>query len=692
MLIAVDTETTGLDLRHGCKPFIVATCDEEGRTRVWEWPVKPDNREVIVNIQEVSEIRSYLKGHTLIFHNAKFDLRALSTINLFFDFQEDRFSTYTLSQLPEDGRSPVDPFAKRTQEAEKQLICLPIFCQTFHDTLLMSHALRTEDEHGLKELCLRYLRYSDLDELELKKEVERCTRVAKKKCPEIMLGHSPTGDRMTGYDYWIPRFAEPDNDVCVTYATKDVERTMLLYHFFIDLLDDEEEQVRYGYEREKRLMQTVYRMEDGGVTVNPKTIKSKIRKAEKCSQEYLKNCSDLMRKKLRGTKTYNPRSQKDLTSYLYSPEGWKQTPPKMTEKGSPSTDKASLEALIESLPEDKQHKELREFLGMFLQAKSHLSAIGYLKNYQSYARPLHKPLSIPEEFRNREVLYPSLNQTGTKTTRFSSSNPNGQNVSKISTIEIAGQTYEGPKIREVFSPLELLEWWAIDYSQLELRVFAACSEEQSLIDTLDDGYDFHSFVAERIFKKPPDKITKQERRIAKNVNFALIFGASPKKVNLTAGIPNAYELFAKQFPNVASYMEKMIAHAKKHRCVRTLDGYRLGVPADSPYKAVNYIVQGTAGSIIKNAMIDIDSNGLVDWDSSRIVLQIHDELIIETRKDSPKARSAVARIIKAMENSGARLGINTPVSCERIVKNWGSGEETPRNFFFRAKQRKASHA
>ena len=121
-----------------------------------------------------------------------------------------------------------------------------------------------------------------------------------------------------------------------------------------------------------------------------------------------------------------------------------------------------------------------------------------------------------------------------------------------------------------------------------------------------------------------------------------------------AGIPNAYELFSKQFPNVASYMEKMIAFAKKKGHVRTLDGYRLGVPTEAPYKAVNYIVQGTAGSIIKNAMIDIDHSGLVDWNTSRIVIQIHDELIIETPPSVFK--KTLARIIKTMENSGARLG------------------------------------
>jgi DNA polymerase-1 len=228
----------------------------------------------------------------------------------------------------------------------------------------------------------------------------------------------------------------------------------------------------------------------------------------------------------------------------------------------------------------------------------------------------------------------------------------------------------------MFGPVPEKTWYAIDYSQLELRVFAAVSKEQPLIDALDAGYDFHGFVASMIFKKPMDEVEDWERTIAKNVNFALIFGAGEDKVNETAGISNAYELFADQFPNAIHYMQKVIQDVRKTGTLRTVDGYRLDIPTDAPYKGVNYLVQGTAGRIVKHAMIKIDKEEWFDWKQIRLVLQIHDELIIEVDNNSPyNSPRYINRIMHLMSEAGAEMGINTPSSCERITTDWGHGEE-----------------
>ena len=641
-LVAVDTETTGLDLRHDCRPFIVVTCDLEGNSRCWEWPVDPTTRQPQIPKEDIAEINNYLAFKTLIFHNAKFDLRALETIGIYLFFQKR------------------DWYSRKAINATA--------CIDFHDTLLMSHALSSSDKHGLKELGVKYLRYSSSDEKNLKKEVTRCTTKAKHIYPEIALGYSPQGRRKTGYDYWIPRLVEPDNDCCSTYAIKDVERTALLFNLFNQLLDEEE--VRYGYEREMDLLQVVYQMENQGITVHKQKLKEKIRTLETKECTLKKKCRRAMKSKLPAN--YNPDSTKDLPLYLYSKEGLSLKPPRVTDKGNPSTDK---ETLIELASDESLPTQTRRFLLNLVESRVHSSGKKYLCNYLSFG------ISSPENS-NYLTLYPSLNQSGTKTTRFSCSNPNGQNVSAITVVELGDKEIEGPKLREVFCPPPDRTWYAIDYSQLELRVFAACSREQSLIDALDAGYDFHGFVAQKIFDKPADKVTKQERRIAKNVNFALIFGAGPNKVNATAGIPNAYELFSEQFPNVKSYMDKTIRYAKKHNHVFTLDGYRIDTSPQAPYKAVNYIVQGTAGSIIKNAMIVIHQQNLVDWIYSRLVLQIHDELLIEISNNKPHKKT-ISRIITAMENAGGELGINTPVSVDIIESNWGQGKELPRTYFFK---------
>lgn len=662
-MIAVDSETSGLNLRHTCKPFIISTCTEDGVVRCWTWPVDPITRQTSIPPQERKQVRDYLEGAILVFHNSKFDIRAFSTIGIGFDFWEDDWGVQ-----PE--KNPKYP-------------PLIVRCPTFHDTLLMSHACCSSDLHGLKELGVKYLRYSDSDEKALAAAVGAATRYCKSNDIEVSLGFELNGKRSTKSDYWLPKFVydyiletegevpeefEYFKDVCVNYAGKDVERTILLHGVFQEVMDDLD--VRKGYEREKRLLQVIYRTEQDGITLSERKRVAKVKALTKAKDEHAlvaQKFADKISKK-----EVNLRSSPDLIDVIY--KKLKMPITKATPKtGQPST-KAEIFADFYDLTKDPKGGHYNRaasafFLNLIL-AKKNEKAAKDLENYKSYSLPC-------PNHKDYIVIYPSLNQSGTSTVRFSCSNPNGQNISRVNIVEIGKdkEEFPGPKIRDVYSPPPGKIWYAIDYNQLELRVFAADSEEHSLIQALDDGYDFHGFVSTQIFKKPIEKISKQERRIAKNTDFAIIFGAGEAKVNETAGIPGAYKMFAGLFPNVHTHMKKVIDEVRRDGFVRTMDGYRLVIP-NEPYKAVNYRAQGTAGSIIKNAMIAIDQDGLVDWIDSRIVLQIHDELIIEFTKDSPKhTPAAVYAIMKAMEQAGADLGINTPVSCERIETDWGHGEE-----------------
>lgn len=661
--IAVDTETTGLDLRHTCKPFIISTCTEEGVLRCWEWPVDPITRQPSIPSQERKEVRDYLEGAILVFHHAKFDVRAFSVIGIGFDFWLDDWSV-----LPD--KNPKYP-------------PLIIRCQTFHDTLLQSHACCSSDLHGLKELGVKYLRYSDSDEKALAAAVAAAARYCKSNGIEVSLGMELNGKRSTKSDYWLPKFVydhilrtegevpeelQHFKDVCITYAGKDVERTILLHGVFQEVMEDIN--VFKGYEREKRLLQVVYRTEQEGITLNERKRSTKIKHLLKTRDEHSLICQKYADKLAK--RPVNLRSADDLIEVIY--KRMKMPVTKVTEKTSKPSTKAEIFADFYDLTKDPKgghyNRQASAFFLNLILAKKNDKAATDLDNYKNYSLPHPKS-------KDYIVIYPSLNQSGTGTVRFSCSNPNGQNVSKVNLVEIGNDKEEhpGPRLRDVYSPPPGKIWYAIDYNQLELRVFATDSDEASLIQALDDGFDFHGFVSTQIFGKPIEKISKQERRIAKNTDFAIIFGAGEQKVNETAGIPGAYKMFAGLFPNVHSHMQKVITEVRKNGYVRTMDGYRLAIP-NEPYKAVNYRVQGTAGSIIKNAMIAIDQEGLVDWIDSRIVLQIHDELIIEFTKDSPKhTPAAVYAVMRAMEQAGADLGINTPVSCERIESDWGHGEE-----------------
>jgi DNA polymerase-1 len=620
--LALDTETTGVNLRHGKdKPFFVSTCDEQGYTRCWRFPVDPLSRRVEVSDAQRRQISNYISKYTIVYHNAKFDIRALESIGI---------KTHW----------------------------------TFEETLLASHAVSSSEKHGLKELAIKYLDFSDDDEKLLHQEVLKARRLARQKGWKL--------SDCTKADYWLPGELDPKNKSLEKYAVKDAERTMLLWQMYDSVLDELD--LRAGYEKEKELLKVVYKMETDGITINTKKLES--------IQNYLKyetvKCETIARKQSErvGYENLNLDSNKQLAEVLHDEKYFNLPVGVVTEKGNISTCKDAFNVLYKDTVEGST---ANIFLRQMLLKRAYQSGTRYLEGYQRLAYRITNEWSL---------LFPSLNQTGTQTTRFSSSNPNGQNISKKDKVKVKFgdkvETFDLPKLRDVFAPVPGKTWYAIDYSQLELRVFAAVSKEQGMIDALNAGYDFHGYVASRIFNKPFDEITESERTIAKNTNFALIFGASPAKVNATAGIHNAYELFAGQFPYAADFMQKTIGEVKKTGYIRTVDGYRLDIPLNAPYKAVNYLVQGTAGRIVKNAMVKIDKEDWFNWENIRIVLQIHDELIIETDiKSEYNSPKYIHRIMELMLESGQEMGINTPADCDKITTDWGHGEKinvTPTEF------------
>ena len=140
MLIAVDTETTGIDLFKGDSPFAISTCDNTGNTKFWQWDVDPKTRQVMPTSEDLAEFVDYIDGHTLVFHNIKFDLRALGNLGIRIHFKQ------------------VDPI--REQEWKTLPYChnkYEAVWVTFEDTLLASHVCDSVESHGLKPLSEKYL-------------------------------------------------------------------------------------------------------------------------------------------------------------------------------------------------------------------------------------------------------------------------------------------------------------------------------------------------------------------------------------------------------------------------------------------------------------------------------------------------------------------------------------------------------
>ena len=250
--IAIDTETTGPYLHHGCKPFMVTSCDNEGYTKKWEFNVNPYTREPTYDLKTVNNLFRYLsKYDTWVFHNALFDMKALSLLE---------YRNY-----------------------DKLLNSVDI-----HDTMLMAHCLDSLGKKGLKGLALLYLDFPEGDEKELDKAVLKARRVAKKLGWAIASDKEDSlkalKDKKGKCDFWLPkcvadlspsgtldpRTAEHFSTVCSTYAVGDVERTMGLYIYFRKVLNDKKDWKHY--EKNRLCLLPTYLMKNQGFYLNIKRL------------------------------------------------------------------------------------------------------------------------------------------------------------------------------------------------------------------------------------------------------------------------------------------------------------------------------------------------------------------------------------------------------------------------------------
>jgi len=639
--LSLDTETTGLELHHSCKPFFVSTCDPYGKTKFWEWKVNPKTRQPKVPKRHLIQITEHVQNKILVFHNASFDIRALETIGIKLKFKQDKFQSYP----------------KQTKAVAT--------CQSFHDTILASHAIRTSDPRKLKDLALLHLDFSDKDERDLKKHVADACRYAQKHHPDWKLGVDLKGTRQTASDYWIPKAVDSSDTSCETYGCADVERTILLWLFYLEKFDQENkdfDQSLTCYLREKLLFPSIFKQESKGITIRNRSL-TRIKAHLKGETDNYRAKTVRTGKQRLSNAKFNPDSAKDNIELLFNNiKGFNLPILKKTEKGTPSTDKDTLHDLLKLTLFPKA----KTYLKNLLKTRAHQSSLRYLESYRR-----HMLLS---KWPSHSILHTSIHQTGTGTTRQATSSPNQQNISIKELVEIDGHEIPLPSLRSMFSPPPGKVWYSIDYSQLELRIFAVLSGDKKLIAAFDRGEDIHNFVATTMF--PGKLITKELRRVAKAVSFGIIYGKAAKNIDLAAGFAGAYELFISKFTQLPITKRKLIAFARRHGYVETLFGYQLDIPSDRMNTTViDYVCQGTAGDIIKNATIALDKKKIIDWKHSSILLQIHDELLIEV-DDHPKYNNAkfLKSVIDEMEGSGKDLGVHTPVEVDLITKDWSRGK------------------
>ena len=273
-------------------------------------------------------------------------------------------------------------------------------------------------------------------------------------------------------------------------------------------------------------------------------------------------------------------------------------------------------------------------------------------------------------------IHTNYNQTGSATGRVSSNDPNVQNIPV--------RTELGRQVRKAFVAEDAPQWTLLgaDYSQIELRILAHISQDEGLLTAFHNGEDIHAATAASVYDAPIDAVTDEMRRIAKIMNFGVLYGLSPFGIRRQTGLSaedgkRFIETYFSKYPGIREYIDSVKRSVKERRYVETLSGRRryinevqsrnYNVRASGERMAVNMPIQGTAADIIKIAMIGIQRRLDALAMRSRMIIQVHDELIFEAPLDELDRLKAIV-----MEIMPSAIPLDVPLDVElKSGANWG---------------------
>lgn len=674
MIASWDTETTGVDLRHSARPFFVTRCNEEG-VKFWEWEVNPLTRQPIIPNDDLDEIREEMaECDEVVAHNGKFDSAALASVGV--------------------GEWPWD---------------------RFHDTLIAAHLLASNQPHNLTDSCVLYLGkniqpYED----RLKQACVEARRLARSKFPEWKIakeglpgfpsirgsGGSGKGEKDAVWknDTWLPRaiaveLGYPDDHpwwrVLRDYGNMDSSVTLPLWMVMREELE------RRGlweiYLEGMKVARVVKGMEDRGGTISvSRTCELKEQYVETSGKAH-----DLCIKLAGGKMEALPKSgsrSKALEDTIFNHFGLRSSI--KTKKGADSINAAQLGEWMVTLP---ARSKAQVFVKNLLDYRKRKTAIGFIESYEKF---------WVEEGDDIARLYMSLNQTGTKTLRFSMSNPNGQQVSKKEIKEEGGG---GHNAKYMFGPAPGREWWAIDYENIELRIPAYEAGEQLMIDLFERPDEppyygsnhllmfdiLHPEMFAKHGKAVKDVFASTWYQWTKNGNFAVQYGAMAESgtADRAYHVPGAQRRIETRLTNIKRLSQSMIDHANKHGYVETMPDKTVnpnrGYPLECargwgnrvrPTEPLSYHVQGTAMWCTRKAMVRCDEylQRLTRRDPRGyyIVLQVHDEIVFDFPAGGAKNLTKINECKRLMELSGDDIGVPLKAAVSYHPNNW-MHKETP---------------
>ena len=435
------------------------------------------------------------------------------------------------------------------------------------------------------------------------------------------------------------------------YASEDTDIVLQLYHYFKPKLEETEttELVR---EIESPLGPVLALMEFNGIMCDTEELKRQTGVVEQLVNEREKEIHELV------GYSFNIDSPVRLAEILFDEIGFK--PVRRTKSGKRSTDVNVLETL--ALAEDVNNPKttVPRLIVEYRQ---------YRKLQSTYLGQLRHSVS-----EHTKRIHTHLYQLTTATGRLKSDSPNLQNIPVRTEI--------GRQLRRAFRAPDGYKLICADYSQVELRVLAHFSEDPKLTEIFTQDLDIHTSVAAEVFKVAPEDISRELRDKAKTVNFGIIYGVSPSGLARRIqgmNVEEARELitdYKERFPGINAFFQGCVQQALDQGYVSTLTGRRRAIPEIFEHSqsrqnlgerlAINTVIQGTAADLIKAAMVKVQHRIDKDQLPMKMLLQIHDELVLETPVELAETHAAI--VSEEMENA---LPLRVPLRTETgIGDNW----------------------
>lgn len=701
MIIAIDTETSGLDLRHRARPFFVTAVREDGVQTWWEWPLCPRTREVRADPADVAEITALVEAaDELVGHNVKFDATALRAV----------------------GACPGGwPWGKT------------------HDTTYLAHLVASNQPKDLTALALLYLAH-DIGPLEerLGDAVKKARNYVKRKAFVERFGEWETaredhpglpsngGKNTWRSDYWLPAAlyahavehelndlpdgAEAWGGVLREYANADSAVTLPLYKVL------RAEVARRGrlalYEERRKLLRVAYTMECNGLTIDRAAKTEMAARLVKERAEHAERCHAIARKyghELVFPKGASPND--NVRTFCFDVLGLEPVRDSKAKTDAPSLNAdTAIPYYLKTLPEGTDGGD---FIRALVGKRARDTGLAFSASWDKYSLPVPGAGGYA-------TIHATFNPASTDTIRFSSRHPNAQQIGKKDKDANGLPTVV---MRKAFGPAPGREWWSLDFANIELRIPAYLSGERDLIDLFERADEPPFYGSEHLLNFSvvyPDIWEDAVRRVGinkagpwvkeeykgswygdvKNGDFAVGYLAGDETADKAFKRPGSRRRLKERFAKKEAAVAETLKFAERHGYVetipdRTVDptrGYPL-MTSRTEYGKVkptlpwSYKIQGTAGWVANRAatrcleLLDGWNRGPAGnkW---KLIGYVHDELIFDFPKradprSDPKRSNAgrVREIKRLMERGGDDLvtPVRVVASVEYHPRNWGDG-------------------